>query len=526
MKWLIDLKQRMQQEKLQVIIAVFLITIILALSVINIIVNLIVKYPLYVSYKWVIIFVAASISLYLIQQNKYVKVIIWGLLALGTVVIPLTWFSAGGSNNHVEYYVVIIIMISCVVLKRKSAIALILYNIIQIDVLLIIEHVRPELIRQIDLDALYVDQLYTLPIIYIVLTTTFLLIFALYENKAKTVDSLNKELSKEAKLKNILLEIMQETSDNFKIKDVCHVILTKSIAVMDAAHKGSIMSIGNDGNVHFQAAVGYHLDILEKIKLQYKESYLYVATDGKMDRTVMVNTQTRKPLEREKQILFEKANQKFSEYALCAPIKIADSVWGMIYIDGHKGQMFEASDKEFLEIFAKEIEKIIMFSNMMQENEILRNHDYLTNIYNRLHFNEQYLKLVNCLDGCLFSLVAIDLNKFKRINDTYGHQKGDDFLIYFVECARRFLTTKDVFARFGGDEFQLILSNQTKKQAQDTLNHIKVWCDNHPIVFEGQEETVRFSFGIAEYPSESDDFETLLAIADKEMYYYKRKNYH
>lgn len=106
----------------------------------------------------------------------------------------------------------------------------------------------------------------------------------------------------------------------------------------------------------------------------------------------------------------------------------------------------------------------------------MRMYDALTKAYNRTYFLEEIETLLahkNKKNG--FSVLLLDLDKFKEINDTFGHQKGDQVLQEFAQVIRNNLGSKDIFARLGGDEFAIILPAASEKEAQYVADNI---CKN------------------------------------------------
>lgn len=106
----------------------------------------------------------------------------------------------------------------------------------------------------------------------------------------------------------------------------------------------------------------------------------------------------------------------------------------------------------------------------------MRMYDALTKAYNRTYFLEEIETLLahkNIKNG--FSVLLLDLDKFEEINDTFGHQKGDQVLQEFAQVIRNNLGSKDIFARLGGDEFAIILPAASEKEAQYVADNI---CKN------------------------------------------------
>ena len=120
------------------------------------------------------------------------------------------------------------------------------------------------------------------------------------------------------------------------------------------------------------------------------------------------------------------------------------------------------------------------------------------------------------------SLVFLDLNKFKPINDTYGHAEGDKVLINFAGEMRKTFRTSDLFARLGGDEFVVLFMKQTREQAQLAIDRFQKNIDalNELI---NDDYTVSFAHGIVEFnPEVHTSIEDMLDESDSLMYEQKK----
>ncbi len=147
----------------------------------------------------------------------------------------------------------------------------------------------------------------------------------------------------------------------------------------------------------------------------------------------------------------------------------------------------------------------------------IANVDALTGLSGRLQFMA-YLKSIN--PNSPYSLLFIDLNKFKSVNDTYGHEAGDEVLKEIGSRLQKLLLGEGMVARLGGDEFAIML-NMEKAEAAKQISKIEEIISK-PINFEGNKLQVGAAIGIATYPEDGTDAEQLLDIADKNMY--KNKN--
>jgi diguanylate cyclase (GGDEF)-like protein len=154
-------------------------------------------------------------------------------------------------------------------------------------------------------------------------------------------------------------------------------------------------------------------------------------------------------------------------------------------------------------------------------------HDQLTGLKNRAYFDEQIINEIARAkrSNSLLAVVMVDVDKFKNVNDTMGHQAGDTLLI---EIASRLLkgTRKiDTLARIGGDEFGMLWPNYaSNKQHFIKIKDRLISQINSYFELEGSEYKISVSIGISIFPYDGDDPQTLLRVADSSMYQAKGIN--
>jgi two-component system, cell cycle response regulator len=147
--------------------------------------------------------------------------------------------------------------------------------------------------------------------------------------------------------------------------------------------------------------------------------------------------------------------------------------------------------------------------------------DPLTKIYNRRYFLEAFeaeFKRAKALHKD-FSLLYFDLDHFKKVNDSYGHEAGDYVLKEFTNIVRGgYLRPKDVFARVGGEEFVVLLFNTNAAQASELAEKIRVGVETHAFIYEEKRIPITTSMGIAELRADIESPQTLLKMADQALY--------
>lgn len=154
----------------------------------------------------------------------------------------------------------------------------------------------------------------------------------------------------------------------------------------------------------------------------------------------------------------------------------------------------------------------------------LSDRDYLTGLYNRRKFEEflSYEIKRSMRHHHKFTMLMIDLDNFKYINDTYGHASGDLVLKEVTEIFGANLRNADILARLGGDEFAVILPETPYESGYAVVEKLRSRLESTPISLMFDQITLTASFGIAEYPEQGESIESLLTGSDLAMYKAKR----
>lgn|GEM_PF-2949056 len=147
-------------------------------------------------------------------------------------------------------------------------------------------------------------------------------------------------------------------------------------------------------------------------------------------------------------------------------------------------------------------------------------YDELTDLPNRRFFKEaiNHKLLEAKQSNDTFAVMFLDLDRFKKVNDSLGHSAGDKLLGEVVHRIKTAVRPTDVLARLGGDEFAILVSPLTAKEEVECLAQAVITCLQDPFVIDDHEFSITGSIGIALYPRDGQDESTLLKNADTAMY--------
>lgn len=215
-------------------------------------------------------------------------------------------------------------------------------------------------------------------------------------------------------------------------------------------------------------------------------------------------------------------------------ISLPGGEWQLAVARRHEGLLFSWAEflwQVLVLVLALGAGAVVAFAAKGQQRlQVLASHDSLTGLANRHQFLEQAeisLALAVRREAVL-TLLNIDLEGFKCINDDFGHEVGDAMLVHVAERARECLRTTDLISRFGGDEFLVLLPDTGPGPVLEALLQRLREAVARPMVLKGNTLSVGISVGVACYPRDGFSLADLMRVSDFNMYADKRlrKNHH
>jgi diguanylate cyclase (GGDEF)-like protein len=210
-----------------------------------------------------------------------------------------------------------------------------------------------------------------------------------------------------------------------------------------------------------------------------------------------------------------------SRAVLCIPITYGESLLGVLNVESHNENAFSPQDVLILntlaDLLATALHNAFVFQKLQQQSIT----DGLTGIKTRRFFWEalsaEWKRASR--SGRPFSVVLIDLDKFKEVNDTMGHFEGDLVLARVGRLLEQKSRQSNVVARYGGDEFIVLMPETGSEQAQVLAERLRQWLSTDPML---AEHHITGSFGVASFPMHGFSIEDIIRVADAGMYVSKR----
>jgi len=200
--------------------------------------------------------------------------------------------------------------------------------------------------------------------------------------------------------------------------------------------------------------------------------------------------------------------------SIVVPLNVRGKVTGALTIDRLRGRVFEEHELETVRLFANFAAIAIQNALSYEEMERQAISDGLTGLHNYRHFQDALSAAVSRAERYseAFCLLMMDLDHFKAVNDTIGHQRGDDVLREVAAALKRCSRESDYLARYGGEEFVMILPQTSLPEAQVVAERVR--AEVAAVDVGAPDLRVTVSVGVASYPESARDTDGVLGAAD------------
>lgn len=321
------------------------------------------------------------------------------------------------------------------------------------------------------------------------------------ENKVRVFVEIGKALTSVLDLKGVLNTIMEKISELFRVKNW-------SLLLLDEEKE----------ELHFEIAVGINLESVKNIRLKLGEGIAGWVAKHKVPLVITDVQKDRRWINK-----VDIVSNFRTKSIVCVPLVSKEKVLGVIELVNviNRKKPFTEEALILLQTFADYAAIAIENAKYLQKIEELTIKDDVTGLYNTryLHRALEREAIRAHRYNEHFSLVFLDLDHFKVINDTYGHLIGSRLLKEVGEVIKKTIRESDIATRYGGDEFVLILPETTKENAYKVTKRLRENINaTNFISSDGINARITASYGIATYPVDATDRFELLKLADRAMY--------
>lgn len=205
---------------------------------------------------------------------------------------------------------------------------------------------------------------------------------------------------------------------------------------------------------------------------------------------------------------------------VCVPLNTKSRTFGLVLIEHKYNNAFDENNMRLLGIIGQQVGIAMENAELYQKMHELANTDSLTGIYNRLYFQNRLLKEIKSADdeGYELSLAIFDIDHFKKFNDTFGHLFGDKVLKSIAELVSKCLRSTDILARFGGEEFVILLPRTALREAYEKVEALRSRISQMQVKDDLVSASVTVSFGVSSYKGCARNESELIRTADDALY--------
>ena len=209
---------------------------------------------------------------------------------------------------------------------------------------------------------------------------------------------------------------------------------------------------------------------------------------------------------------------------MSSPLRSQGKAIGSISVERLQKNIFSSSDIEMLKLLSENVSKVLGWMDVHQELSRSASRDGLTGLLNHKTFLSRFAKEIDRSNrfGHHLGLIFFDIDKFKSVNDSYGHLYGDYVLEEVSRIISKNVRSIDIVGRYGGEEFSVLLVNTDINECKPLAEKIVKKIAKKTYLKDGIAVNLTISAGMSGFPLHSDNLQSLIDKADKAMYQTKR----
>jgi diguanylate cyclase (GGDEF)-like protein/PAS domain S-box-containing protein len=298
-------------------------------------------------------------------------------------------------------------------------------------------------------------------------------------------------------------------------------IIDAAILAIPVAERGILYLVAREtGEIRIRATTGYKDPRIQKFALTRSSDHVTQAV--REAKPILIASLPAKPAAAGRE---GDPQEQTNPSVIIAPMILENQVFGALSLESSQEAAFTEDDLALLVTFAATATAAIRNTQLYAETQRLAITDALTGVYNRRGFNEigqRELERAFRYNRPL-TLVMLDIDNLKQVNDAYGHPAGDQVLRTLVQRCAKNVRSMDILGRYGGDEFMILLPETDLFTASNVAERIRQVVSGTPVQIDDHLIPVSISLGIVKAGTHIPDMNTFLEKADAVLYAAKQK---
>lgn len=338
-----------------------------------------------------------------------------------------------------------------------------------------------------------------------------------YQDASRELAATQKELSRKNEIASMIPMIVRRLSGRLSADAIPSIAVRLAKEYFRASQAGFFAPVAGETEVYtLVEGVGFPFEWKGKVRLAADEGIL-----GRALESMLVTTRKDYITARgRRQPGIRSLEKNGVTPDLVAPVTMNSKALGALVVVTDIDSL--AAETPFASMIAELVSSAFLHATTIESVEHSASVDPLTGVYTRGYFASRFEAEVRRARnyGHSLSLILLDIDRFKNVNDTYGHQAGDLILIRLGQLLRDSVRASDVAARYGGEEFAVLLTTSGKEEAMSFSENLRRKVESTWIPVPGTETPlqVTVSIGVAVYPADGNSTTDLIRSADGALY--------